>query len=279
MSTLSGLITPTNVLTADSTATLTNKTIGFSTNTFSGALPIANGGTGGSATPTAGGVVYGTGTVQAVTAAGTSGGVLYSAGASAPAFSAAGTSGQVLQSNGASAPTWATPAGGSLILISTVTATAAVSATITGFSSTYDNFQIQIVDLITDSNGNSNNLLGTLFLNSVEITTGYQSAVHTTATTSTAYAGAIGGSTELRFSGDSLGTTSRFNTIINLFNVNIGQKSFTSTGIGMYGGGNLANAWGFLQTPTTALTGVKFFLSSGGALLTGTFRLYGIKKT
>ena len=54
--------------------------------------PIANGGTNGSATPTAGGVSYGTGTAYA--------------------FTSAGTSGQVLTSNGASAPTWgAAPAG------------------------------------------------------------------------------------------------------------------------------------------------------------------------
>lgn len=65
----------------------------------------------GNNTPTAGGVVYGDGTNYASTAAGSAGGVLYSAGASAPAFTAAGTSGQVLTSAGSSAPTWATPAG------------------------------------------------------------------------------------------------------------------------------------------------------------------------
>ena len=51
-------------------------------------LGIANGGTGGTATPTAGAVAYGTG--------------------SAYAFTSAGTAGQVLTSNGASAPTWTT---------------------------------------------------------------------------------------------------------------------------------------------------------------------------
>jgi hypothetical protein len=54
-------------------------------------LPIANGGTNSSATPTAGGAVYGTGTAYAVTAA--------------------GTAGQFLQSNGAGAPTWAAVVG------------------------------------------------------------------------------------------------------------------------------------------------------------------------
>ena len=63
--------------------------------TYSGtALPIANGGTNSTATPTAGGAVYGTGTAYAITAA--------------------GTSGQVLTSNGASAPTWQTASTGGL---------------------------------------------------------------------------------------------------------------------------------------------------------------------
>jgi hypothetical protein len=62
-------------------------------------LPVGSGGTGGSATPTAGGVVYGTGTAQA--------------------FTSVGTSGQLLQSNGASAPTWvAAAAGGTTMLYS-----------------------------------------------------------------------------------------------------------------------------------------------------------------
>lgn len=53
-----------------------------------GIVAIANGGTNSTATPTNGGVGYGTGTAYA--------------------YTAAGTSGQVLSSNGASAPTWAT---------------------------------------------------------------------------------------------------------------------------------------------------------------------------
>ena len=57
----------------------------------SGVLPIANGGTNATATPTAGAVAYGTGTAYA--------------------FTAAGTSNQVLISNGAGAPTWANLSG------------------------------------------------------------------------------------------------------------------------------------------------------------------------
>ena len=58
--------------------------------TWNGAtIAINRGGTNATATPTAGAIAYGTGTAYA--------------------FTAAGTSGQVLTSNGASAPTWTTP--------------------------------------------------------------------------------------------------------------------------------------------------------------------------
>ena len=60
--------------------------IGLTTH-VSGTLPIANGGTNSTATATAGGAAYGTGTAYAFTAAGTAGQVLTSAGTSAPVWS------------------------------------------------------------------------------------------------------------------------------------------------------------------------------------------------
>jgi hypothetical protein len=54
-----------------------------------GQVAIANGGTNGTATPTAGGIAYGSGTAYA--------------------FTSAGTSGQVLTSAGSGTPTWSTP--------------------------------------------------------------------------------------------------------------------------------------------------------------------------
>lgn len=51
-----------------------------------GILPTANGGTNSTATATAGGIAYGTGTAYAVTAVGTAGQVVVSAAAAAPAF-------------------------------------------------------------------------------------------------------------------------------------------------------------------------------------------------
>ena len=74
------------------------------------ALPIANGGTNSTATPTAGGAIYGTGTAYAITAA--------------------GTSGQVLTSNGASAPTWTT-VGGTGTVTSVATGTGLTGGPIT----------------------------------------------------------------------------------------------------------------------------------------------------
>lgn len=82
-----GIITATTF--SGSGASLTSLNAG---NISSGTLAIARGGTNATATPTAGGAAYGTG--------------------SAYAFTSAGTSGQVLTSNGAGAPSWQAASGG-----------------------------------------------------------------------------------------------------------------------------------------------------------------------
>jgi len=68
-------------------------------------VAIANGGTNSTATPTAGGIGYGTGTAHAYTAVGTSGNALISAGASAPAFGALAIGTANVNISGALTPT------------------------------------------------------------------------------------------------------------------------------------------------------------------------------
>lgn len=73
MAILSSIITPSNVLTATNSQTVTNKTIAFSSNTFNGALAAANGGTGLTSPGTSGNVLTSNGSawVSSTPAAGT----------------------------------------------------------------------------------------------------------------------------------------------------------------------------------------------------------------
>lgn len=101
----------------------------------------------GTNTPTLGGVGYGDGTELAFSAAGSAGGVLYSAGGAAPVFSAAGTAGQVLTSAGASAPTWAAVPGPTIV---------APVATTSGTTVTFTGIPAGITTLIVYLNGVTN---------------------------------------------------------------------------------------------------------------------------
>ena len=78
-----------------------------------GTVPIANGGTNSTATPTAGGIVYGTGTAHAIGAAGTSGQALISNGTSAPSWGVAGATVTLTSTNGTFYPTFNATTSGS----------------------------------------------------------------------------------------------------------------------------------------------------------------------
>lgn len=73
------------------------------TSDVTGTLPIANGGTNATATPTQGGITYGTGTAYAFTSAGTAGQALISDGTSAPTWQnvdSANTAGAIVERDG-----------------------------------------------------------------------------------------------------------------------------------------------------------------------------------
>ena len=190
--------------------------------------------------------------------------------------SQSGNTGKFLTTNG-SAASWGAVSGAGLVLVGSVDASGASTADLTGFSTTYDNFVIEISNLT--STGNSSILRGSLFLNDVHSTGGeYQSSVDRASVSSTTYSRRAAYNTAYwEFSSDSLGPSGKeFGTSIRLFGRNSGLKTFTSSGVGVYGGGAEALARGFLEAGTNPITKIRFSSSAGN--ITGNFRLYGIKK-
>lgn len=89
--------------------------------TIAGTLATANGGTGGTATPTAGTIPYGTGTALAYSATGTSGQVLTSGGAGAPTWTTVTGTGTVTSVNVSGGTTGLTYSGGPITASGTIT--------------------------------------------------------------------------------------------------------------------------------------------------------------
>jgi len=117
--------------------------IGLTTH-VDGVLPIANGGTNGTATPTAGAVAYGTGTAYA--------------------FTAAGSAGQVLTSAGAGVPIWTTNAGGDV-----TGPTSSTDNAIARFDGTTGKLIQNSVTTIDDT-GNASGILSQQFSNGSAVT-------------------------------------------------------------------------------------------------------------
>jgi hypothetical protein len=281
----------------------------------------------GSNTPTAGGVTYGDGTTYATTTAGTSGQVLTSAGAGAPAWTAqsalsvgsattatsatsattatnlaggsngtipyqsasgttqmlaAGTSGYVLQSNGAAAPSWVTPAGGSWVYLSTVTASGSATADIeTTFNSTYDMYVIVAENVLMATDGvtlQAGMKIGGTYLTTA--TYNWWAARGTSTSPTTASSGSTG-DTRIYLQGNmanTAATTSAFTAYIAAPSSTSAIKTMYVSGIASISGGPSAiiNASGS-NSGTAALTGIRFYGSAGN--ISGKFRLYGIKNS
>jgi len=217
----------------------------------------------GNNTPTAGGVTYGDGTTYANTAA--------------------GTSGQLLQSNGASAPSWVAAPTSGLTFLSTVTISNSATADVeTTFDSTYDTYMI--IGRINTTTAANPTLNCRLKIGGAYVTAAsYSYHTDVSGSSSALYSGiAANSATEIVMT-NGLGAAASFSTDFVMYVQNptstTEQKSVFWTG--RYRGSSTNQEKTFGQgvytASTAALTGVRFYTSTNN-LVSGTIRLYGIAK-
>lgn len=266
MTTLSGIITPTNLVTLTGTATLTNKTIAYGSNTLTDVVGVTATQTLTNKTLTAP-TIASANLTTALTLAG-----------------AAGTNGQVLTSAGSGLPSWTTPSAGALALLSTVTISNSATADVeTTFSSTYDTYMI--VGRINTTTAANPNLRCRLKIGGSYVTDANY-AYHTDLSNSGSdlySAIAVNSATEIIMT-PALGANASFSVDFVMYVQNptsaTEQKSVFWTGRCRGSSTNQAKAdgQGTYIGATTALTGVRFYTSTNN-LVSGTVRLYGIAKS
>lgn len=257
------------VVTTTGTQTLTNKTIAFGSNTFTGTLPVANGGTNATATPTAGAVAYGTGTAYA--------------------FTSAGTSGQVLTSAGSGAPTWATPSAGALVFLSSQTVTGSPTTVdfTSGINSTYDDYFITFENVTFTSVGGNYCSLAARLQQSGSFQTGnvYDYGYYGVSATSSQVDASVNVSfIDLMIGRSSSPSQTPRSGFIYLLNVNSTTSRTchvltTATVRGASNGTSGSSTCGGTSSVAAAVTGIQFLGNISLVFTAGTFRLYGIAKS
>ena len=212
---------------------------------------------------------------------GGAGTIPYQSASGTTAMLAIGTSGQVLQTNGAAAPTWVTPSGGGTVYISTITATAASTVSFTSvINSTYDDYIVEVSNLaisagsrlcflISEDNG-ANYLGGSYFSNEIYL-----------------FSGTLGGGQRNTTIGSVTNDTYYMTTAqasfisFRLCNLNAvsTRKQFSTIASLSSGGGAVRDITDCsYNTSSNTINAVQFSTASG-ATITGTFRLYGVKKS
>lgn len=221
----------------------------------------------GNNTPTAGGVTYGDGTTYANTAA--------------------GTSGQLLQSNGASAPTWVTASAGAMTFISvqTISGTPSTLDFTSGISSTYDDYLV-IFEGVAMS-GTTTQLLFQFYKSGAFQTSTYQSNYIYAASNGSTVTSANVTSDGFVITRQSSTTAANLRSgTINIYNLNSASAYAASCtymgqnhGSSATGADNTITFGGGSQGTAAAVTQLRFTPSGGATFTSGTFRLYGIQKS
>jgi hypothetical protein len=204
--------------------------------------------------------------------------------------SPAPSAGQVLTAQSGTAATWAAPTGGSLIYLSTVTASNAATADIeTTFNSTYDNYVIVACDVklltATTSLRCYPKLGGTYTADSAWKQHGSTAVFSSTASYLQTSVIGTGAFTDIVDSQNSSENNRRLEFVMEV----MGPVSSATVGKGIIYRGTYRNGvtsgYSFVggsmfatdNFNCTALTGIRFQASSGN--ISGTFRLYGIKNS